>query len=324
MILVKMEPLFSDWRDKARQLLSRKILPEDVDWITVDDGFSFGERWEEIVVTEAPNVPKKFLELAQLVSAYRDPSTWNLLYRLLFRIVYQDKNLLESPLDKDVIDLFSRERLVKRDIHKMKAFVRFKEVKTDDDENVYMAWHRPDHRILRIVAPFFKDRFNGMKWVIMTEDESVSWDKENLSFFAGVPKEDFAIEDSKEDLWKTYYRSIFNPARIKISAMKKELPVRHWKTLPETELITELIQEAPERLESFYQSQVSVPIIRSENLSELSLELAKCRACGICEKATAPVPGFGPEKSTVRSSVSSPGMKKIFKENHSSVLPEKF
>jgi hypothetical protein len=29
-----------------------------------------------------------------------------------------------------------------------------------------MAWHRLDHRILKLAAPFFTDRFNGMNWPI--------------------------------------------------------------------------------------------------------------------------------------------------------------
>lgn len=47
-----------------------------------------------------------------------------------------------------------------------------------------------------------------------------------------------------QDYWLTYYRSIFNPLRLKVKAMKKELPVRHWATLPEAALIPDLIREA--------------------------------------------------------------------------------
>jgi DNA polymerase len=48
---------------------------------------------------------------------------------------------------------------------------------------------------------------------------------------------------------KAYYASVFNPARVKVRAMKKELPVRHWRTLPEAELIEALLREAPKRVE---------------------------------------------------------------------------
>ncbi len=51
-------------------------------------------------------------------------------------------------------------------------------------------------------------------------------------------------QDAAEDLWLVYYRSIFDPFRLKIKAMKKELPVRHWRTLPEVALIPGLIRKA--------------------------------------------------------------------------------
>lgn len=301
MIYVKISPDFMSWRDKARQLLSKKIHYQDIQWTTHDQAFLFGEFWEDIEVKEVPKINKEFMDLALVVSTYRHDNTWDLLYRVAYRLVFENKKLLEDQLDPDVIQLYSRAKLINRDIHKMKAFVRFKEVQTPEG-TIYMAWHNPDHRIMRLAAPFFRDRFNGMKWMIMTIDESASWDGENLTFSEGVPESKAPLIDDKEDLWKIYYRSIFNPARIKVSAMKKELPVRHWKTLPETELISELLQEAPNRLEEFYESQRSAPVLFEKKfltLDELNSDLAKCRACGICEKATAPVPGQGPSHSKI-------------------------
>jgi hypothetical protein len=41
-------------------------------------------------------------------------------------------------------------------------------------------------------------------------------------------------------------RSVSNPFRSKVKAMKKELPVRHWRTLPEAILVAELIRRTRE------------------------------------------------------------------------------
>lgn len=293
MNLVQIDPTFESFRDKARQLISRKIHFDEVEWILDEPGFRFGKLWEDISVHEVPHVNKEFVEHAKLVSAYRDDAIWPLLYRALYRVVFDDKNLFANPLDQDVMELQNKAKLVSRDIHKMKAFVRFKEVSTDAG-TIFMAWHNPDHRIIRLAAPFFKDRFNGMKWIIMTSDETANWNGSELTFSPGVSQTEAPKFDDKEDLWKTYYRAIFNPARIKISAMKKELPVRHWKTLPEAELITGLIDEAPHRLNEFYESQRAKPEINFSSIEELNQSLAKCRACGICEKANGPVTGEGP------------------------------
>ncbi len=115
------------------------------------------------------------------------------------------------------------EKAVTRDAHKAKAFVRFRKVAAASVSNQesFIAWHRPDHFILRLVAPFFSRRFQGMNWTIMTPDESVSWDQKELRYGPGVPRSQSPSEDELEDLWKTYYASIFNPARVKVAMIEK-------------------------------------------------------------------------------------------------------
>ena len=56
--------------------------------------------------------------------------------------------------------------------------------------------------------------------------------------------------DTLEPLWRTYYGSIFNPARLKINAMLREMPRRYWANLPESELIEKLIADAAPRTDA--------------------------------------------------------------------------
>ncbi len=299
MIVVPLNRQFDDWRMKARELLATNTHPDKIQWKTTDDDFVFGEIFENKNTPSEIKISKDFFELAYIASCFRDDDIWPLLYRVAWRIIHEDRNLLKVEVDSDVASLNSRIRLVNRDVHKMKAFVRFKELKSENGDHVYVAWHRPDHRITRLAASFFKDRFNGMNWIIMTEDETISWNKEELHFYPGV--KDFELpKDEKEDLWKTYYSSIFNPARIKVSMMKKELPVRYWKTLPETELITSLLDEAPARLKEFYDSQTTPAQTKElESFNDLNAAIAKCEACSICQKATGPVFGEGREDAQI-------------------------
>ena len=192
-------------------------------------------------------------------------------------------------------------------MHKMKAFVRFKKVQLEDQE-WFTAWHEPDHRIIRLIAPFFQDRFQGMNWIIMTEDGCAQWNGSQLTFSQGVTKSQLPSDD-QEELWKAYYSSIFNPARIKIKAMKKELPVRYWKNLPESELIDELIDAAPARLEEFYLTQKPLPAAHAliANMSDLASAIKTCKSCGICEQVTAPVMGEGPVNARIMLVGEQPG-----------------
>lgn len=287
---------FESWRTFARSLLGERIHYQNVSWN--GGGFLLGDTYSPVKSDIVLPVPSEFMKKALVMSAFRDDSNWALLYRLIYRLMFEDKKLMSNPLDHDVQEFEKRLRLVNRDMHKMKAFVRFREVSLESKTH-YFSWYRPDHRIVRLIAPFFRDRFNGMNWDIMTEDECVTWDGKELSFSPGVERSALPHDDA-EDLWKTYYSSIFNPARIKEGAMKKEMPVRYWSTMPETELISSLMQEAPERLEVFYDSQRTAALTKEfQSLDELRTDLSRCRSCGICADATAPVMGEGPPDARI-------------------------
>jgi DNA polymerase len=169
------------------------------------------------------------------------------LYRVAWRLTHGESQLLNVIGDPDIYALSRWERQVRRDIHKMRAFVRFRRCVRDDEE-WFIAWHRPDHRIERRVAPFFRDRFSQMRWCILTPNASLTWDLSSLYVGLGVTQDAAPRADDLERLWLTYYASIFNPARVKLKAMRAEMPLRHWPTLPETQLIAPLVAEAPDRV----------------------------------------------------------------------------
>jgi DNA polymerase len=125
------------------------------------------------------------------------------MYRLLWRVTHGEKNLLDIVVDDDVHNLLMMVRAVRRDRHKMTAFVRFRRVERDGEEH-YIAWHRPDHYIVKLTAPFFRDRFATMRWTILTPDDSVSWDGHQLCFAPGVPASAAPQGDVLEELWARY------------------------------------------------------------------------------------------------------------------------
>ncbi|MEM1181419.1 MAG: UdgX family uracil-DNA binding protein [Acidobacteriota bacterium] len=311
---VAFEPRFERWRELARGLLGEGVQPHEVDWRPEGESPQLslparapgpsrargvgGLKARGASVAAAPRVPRAFLDLAQSVSLHRDAGRWALLYRTLWRLVHGEPHLVAVGLDDDVLRLRRMAQAVRRDRHKMKAFVRFRRAENDLGETWYIAWHRPDHRIFEAVAPFFVERFNDQRWMILTPDGSTCWDLKSLRFGPGVPREAAPDRDEMESLWKTYYASIFNPARVKVKAMKAEMPVRHWGTLPEAALIPQLLLEARGRVESMVKKPRRPPamdaIPEGATLPVLSAALATCRACGLCENGTRPVAGLGP------------------------------
>jgi DNA polymerase len=256
---VLIQPQFESWRDAARDLLSRRVPPGEILWS--DDT----REAPLFAVDEAPSppgpVPKvsaTFLDIARSASAHVDPRRWGLLYQLLWRITHGgEKHLLMMPTDPDVRQVQQWCKSIGRDIHKMHAFVRFRLVGTDEatGREQFVAWFEPENRIVRLASPFFQKRFASMDWSILTPYECAHWDGSSLFFTPGVPREAAPDEDALDELWRTYYRSIFNPARLKVNAMQSEMPKKYWKNLPEASLIAELISGSRKRVQTMLETE---------------------------------------------------------------------
>jgi DNA polymerase len=235
---------FSSWRETARKLLEGRIAPQNVLW---ESGglFESSTLREEPSPTRVPKVPAAFLDLAQTVSYHSDPARWPLLYRILWRITHGgERHLPAIASDPDIAAARLMEKSVRREIHKLHAFVRFRLIETDPESGRerYAAWFEPDHFIVEPGSGFFKKRFSNMDWSILTPKGCAHWTGKSLVFTPGIEKNPIENPDQIETAWLTYYRSIFNPARLKIKMMQTEMPKRYWKNLPEAELIEELIQ----------------------------------------------------------------------------------
>lgn len=242
---------FSSWRNAARDLLEKRIPPHDVLWET-EGLFSSSFLQEDRKPYPARRVPAAFLDLAQTVSYHHNPQRWALLYRILWRITHGgEQHLLSLAIDPDITSARLMEKSVRREIHKMHAFIRFRLIETDPESGRerYAAWFEPDHHIIEPGSSFFKKRFFNMDWSILSPKGCAYWDGKTLRFTPGMDKNPIEHPDQIEAAWLTYYRSIFNPARLKIQMMQTEMPKRYWKNLPEAELIGELIESSKLRVD---------------------------------------------------------------------------
>ncbi|MHA6721795.1 UdgX family uracil-DNA binding protein [Sphingomonas sp. RS2018] len=285
---------FDGWRDAARNLAAARVPPEEVVWqVGETPADLFGD--EAIVETHAPafRVPRPFVDLARTVALHADPQRFALLYTALTRLLAQPK-LVDDRADPLMRKLDEMAKAVRRDIHKMRAFVRFREV-ADDDGTRYVAWFEPENHIVRENARFFVNRFTTMRWSILTPAVSVHWDGETLSEGPGATKVDAPEGDPIEDVWKTYYASIFNPARLKVGAMLKEMPRKYWKNMPETALVAGLVAGAQAREVAMIETARTAPASNSAGAwAALREEAMGCTRCDLHRHATQTVFGEGP------------------------------
>lgn len=300
------------WRAQARALLASHTTPLEVTWAEETQPALFGEEPLPTVREGALTVPPAFMSMARTIACHRDVRRWDLLYQLLFRLTHGERNLLQITTDPLIHALGMMEKSIRRDAHKAKAFVRFREVR-EPQGNHYIAWHQPDHRILPMVAPFFSRRFSTMDWTILTPDQSVHWDQQQLHYGPGVPASQAPEADVLEDLWRNYYRATFNPARIKIAMMKREMPVRYWKTLPEAEIIHDILAEAPERVQAMLKHTEGMErsaadfLPADQSIEQLRAAIGDCKGCELYQRAHQPVFGEGPVHARIMLVGEQPG-----------------
>ncbi|MDQ3039812.1 MAG: UdgX family uracil-DNA binding protein [Pseudomonadota bacterium] len=269
------------------------------------------------VKVEAPHVPRPFLPLAARVLAHRDPQRHALLYRMLWRMSHGEPQLLTHVTDIDVHRAAELEKSVRRDTHKMKAFVRFREVPGED--NAYVSWFEPEHHIIDLVAPFFMRRFTGMRWAILTPYRSAFWDLQTLSFGDGAVRGDAPGDDAQETMWRTYYANIFNPARVNPRMMRQEMPQKYWRNLPEAHLLPDLLRDAGQRVRDMAEREPEparrriplppppTPDPVDDSLAALKVAARDCRRCPLWQPATQTVFGEGPEDARVMIIGEQPG-----------------
>jgi uracil-DNA glycosylase len=266
-------------------------------------------------VSPPPAISRRLMQLLEDLACYRDPNRWELMYRLTWRILHKNRDLLDNDADPDVQTARNWEKAIHRDIHKMHAFVRFHETDTGDGDKRYVAWFEPAHEILRGSIPFFEKRFPNMRWMIATPDGAAHWNGEHVEFIDS-PKSSVPREDTTHSLWRTYYRNICNVARINPSVMQREMPKRYWQHLPEASEITSLITEGSVKTHRALTTppkpdDLRIPEAIARSLDRIVLPAAdsplSCKLCDLWRHATQAVVGEGPADASIMLVGEQPG-----------------
>jgi uracil-DNA glycosylase len=307
------------FRETARRCVALGVAPHDI--VFAGDASSLFAPLPEAAAPLALRVPRAYGELMRDAVCHRAPDRFALLYDVLWRIARGERELADNPADASVAQLAGYARNVRRDIHKMHAFVRFR-VREVDGKALYVAWFEPKHFILRRAAPFFVDRFASMDWLIATPLGTAAWAAGELTFGPPGPRPAHAGDAVLDDLWLTYYRTTFNPARLRLKAMAAEMPRRYWPNMPEASAIRELAANAARRVDDMQTRAPDAPprfahalaarphaaaSARDGPMPPLHGELDACRRCPLHACATQAVAGEGPAEARVMLVGEQPG-----------------
>ena len=334
---------FAQWRAAARALLAAGIAPHAVTWIGhADDADLFstapgdaspgdasprdasaGAETPHPASGETPDqtapppkkampalrLPRTLMEMLESAACCRVADRWAFLYRVVWRWQHGEQVVL-SAADEDGSRLHAMVKAVRREEHDMHAYVRFRERPEIDGAPRFVAWFEPAHDVLARVAQHFVARMGRSSWMIATPDASVAWDGETLHHTGPLLRSASELTDAADDageaLWLTYYRSIFNPARLNAKLLASHIPSRFWKNLPEGKAVPEMVSQAAAgarrtgQFEAVGQRRGStIPIAadKAQPQREAPSTLDECRRCALWQHATQAVGGAGPRRA---------------------------
>ena len=180
---------------------------------------------------------------ARRVACHRDPSRWDRLYRVLWRAATDGARILDDAADEDVLALG---RHGGRGPARRPPRPRARPVP---------ARRRGERRAIRRVppprAPDAAARRAVLRAPVRRRCAGRSGRPTRRRTGTGArcrsARASRAIpgaSDEAEALWRAYYGSTFNPARVNPRLLRAHLPARHWDTLPEGRDIAALVRSS--------------------------------------------------------------------------------
>lgn len=152
-----------------------------------------------------------------------------------------EQNIEEDYGNKHVLRLSELVQMVRRERHRMEAFVRFQKL----GDGTFYAAIEPDFNVLPLLIKHFQDRYADQKWVIYDHKRKygIYYDLQKVEYMeidfstGGNLKEPsgvyFEDEGLYQHLWKNYFNSVNIPSRKNIKLHLRHIPHRYWKNLTE-------------------------------------------------------------------------------------------
>ena len=145
-----------------------------------------------------------------------------------------DQNIEEDYGNRFVLKLSEIVQMVRRERHRMEAFVRFQKL----SDGTFYATVDPDFNVLPLLIKHFKDRYADQKWIIYdlrrkygicydlntVEYMEIDFSRSNQGGKASIHCEDEGIY---QHLWKNYFNSVNIPARKNMKLHLRHIPHRY-------------------------------------------------------------------------------------------------
>ncbi len=127
---------------------------------------------------------------------------------------------------------------VSREAHKLKGFLRFKEMKN----NFYYAEMSPTNNIISILSNHFRKRFRSENFLIKDVKRNIYafYDAKEIYYLLekDIIKLELSLSDKEmefEELWKTFFKTIAIKERKNLKTQMNFMPKKYWNYIIEME-----------------------------------------------------------------------------------------
>lgn len=166
----------------------------------------------------------------------------HIMWKFVQHVFSSPVNVEGDLANSDVRDVIKAAQLVRRETHRMKAFVRFQLTR----DGIYYAFIEPACNVLPLIAAHFKARYADQRWLIYdgSRNYGIFYDLEEvttveLRFDEGTTATGHSLEifDEREiffqKLWRQYFKSVNIEARKNTKLHMQHMPKRYWRNLTE-------------------------------------------------------------------------------------------
>jgi uracil-DNA glycosylase len=276
-IVLDSETDWEGWRTATRALVLASAAPDEVRWsVRAQDSTADALREG----SGSFSISRTLVSLAGLAIQARDPTRFDLLYRLVWR-ANAGERVLGKTIDPDVMRAHALALAVRAETHRMRTLLRYLP-EHEGERTRYLGWYEPAHYVLEANAQLIARRFPDLAFAILTPDASAHWDGAELRFFAGVKREAVPDDAALRSWWRSHHAGLLRNSRVGTAIAEAEE-----------------LDEAPRSPDRPPLGPVVLPLDSDAALREAMHEAAACHRCHLYGSATQTVFGEGPAQADV-------------------------
>jgi probable DNA metabolism protein len=173
-----------DFRVRANTLLAHQVPPAEIDWQPALDLSSGHKHLANDAALLPPSalhaiVPRSFVRLTELVVLHRNPARFELMYRLLWRLVHEPE-LAGSHDDAEMALAQSMAQSVRRDVLRCRKNLRMRTLPPKDDVTLMVGSCEPQHQVTELLAEWLARQHPMPPWLLASPDRCVLWTGRHL------------------------------------------------------------------------------------------------------------------------------------------------